>query len=166
MSARKQGQPTTSEVMEALDQVMDPEIPVVSVIGMGLIRDVSVTDDGVTVQLTPTFSGCPALHVIRADIESKVRSLGVDHVTVETVLNPPWTSDWISEEARSKLKAFGLAPPPVHGGRVELIFFDQVNCPYCDSEDTILKNGFGPTLCRAIYYCRACQQPFEQFKAL
>lgn len=159
-------QPSTSTILEALNRVMDPEIPVVSIVEMVLIRDVSVRRDGVTVKMTPTFSGCPALHVIKADIENCIRDMGIENVKVETVLDPPWTSDWISDLARAKLKQFGLAPPSRHGGRVELTFYDTVVCPYCDSQNTNIKNDFGPTLCRANCYCNNCQQPFEQFKAL
>ena len=153
-------------ITRALDQVMDPEIPVVSVVDMGIIRDVTVNDEGVTVKMTPTFSGCPALEVIKSEIAKCVRDLGEDRVCVETVLDPPWTTDWITENAREKLKGFGLAPPKRHKGRLEVTFFHNVDCPYCDSSQTTLKNAFGPTLCRSIYYCNACQQPFEQFKAL
>ena len=153
-------------VWQALEEVKDPEIPVVSVVELGVVRDVIVEGDGVVVKMTPTFSGCPALHVIERDIEAKVRSLEVGDVTVETVLYPPWTTDWITDEGRQKLKGFGLAPPMKHGGRLEITFYDLAACPYCDSADTTIKNTFGPTLCRAIYYCNECQQPFEQFKAL
>lgn len=154
------------EIWQALEEVKDPEIPVVSVVGLGIVRDVIVEEEDVTVKMTPTFSGCPALHVIERDIEAKVRSLAVGEVTVETVLYPPWTTDWITDEARQKLKEFGLAPPMKHGGNLEITFYDLATCPYCDSANTTIKNTFGPTLCRAIYYCNDCQQPFEQFKAL
>jgi ring-1,2-phenylacetyl-CoA epoxidase subunit PaaD len=153
-------------VWQALEEVKDPEIPVVSVVELGVVRDVIVEGDDVVVKMTPTFSGCPALHVIERDIEAKVRSLDVGDVTVKTVLYPPWTTDWITDEGRQKLKGFGLAPPMKHGGRLEITFYDLAACPYCDSADTTIKNTFGPTLCRAIYYCNECQQPFEQFKAL
>ncbi|HSH01597.1 MAG TPA: 1,2-phenylacetyl-CoA epoxidase subunit PaaD [Anaerolineae bacterium] len=159
---------TTDTIWEALQTVKDPEIPVVSVIEMGIVREVTVDDDlgAVHVKMTPTFSGCPALDVMRRDIETAVRELGVTAVTVETILTPPWTSDWITEEARVKLKAFGLAPPPCHGGNIEITFFDVVPCPRCDSKNTSIRNTFGSTLCRAIYYCNECQDAFEQFKPL
>lgn len=157
---------TEESVWQALQDVKDPEIPVVSVVEMGIVREVHVDGDAARVIMTPTFSGCPALHVMRADIEAKIRALGFDSVVVETTLHPPWSSDWITESGRRKLKEFGLAPPPKHGGDVPVTFYEPVACPYCDSENTIVKNTFGPTLCRAIYYCQACQQPFEQFKAL
>src|SRR5690606_5902712 len=137
-----------------------------SVVEMGIVREVTVGEDDVLVKMTPTFSGCPALHVMQEEIEQRVQALGVEKVTVETVLYPPWGSDWITDEARQKLKGFGLAPPPRHGGRVPVTFHEPVACPYCDSKNTSVKNTFGPTLCRAIYYCNECQQPFEQFKAL
>jgi ring-1,2-phenylacetyl-CoA epoxidase subunit PaaD len=157
---------SSSRILEALEKVMDPEIPVISIVEMGLIRDVSVEQDRVTVQMTPTFSGCPALQTIKDDIEHCVRDLGGETVVVETVLDPPWSSDWITDQGREKLRKFGLAPPPKHGGRIEVTFFESATCPYCDSQRTVIKNDFGPTLCRSIYYCNSCQQPFEQFKAL
>ncbi len=153
-------------IWAALAEVADPEIPVVSLVEMGIVRGVALDGQEVTVSITPTFSGCPALHTMQADIVARLKALGCASVRVETVLHPPWSSDWISDEARQKLKAFGLAPPQRHGGNVTVTFFAPVSCPYCDSANTSVKNNFGPTLCRAIYYCHDCQQPFEQFKAL
>lgn len=153
-------------VWRALEKVKDPEIPVVSVVEMGIVREVRVEGDAVTVTMTPTFSGCPALDVMEREIAAAVRALGAAPVTVETVLHPPWTSEWISEQAREKLKLFGLAPPPRHDGNVAVTFYEPVPCPRCDSKDTVVRNTFGSTLCRAIYYCNVCQEPFEQFKAL
>ena len=155
---------SVDQIWQALNDVKDPEIPVVSVVEMGIVREVAVSDDKVTVTMTPTFSGCPALHVMKAEIENRIRQLGVEKVEVSVALTPRWTTDWITDEARAKLKAFGLAPPPVHYGDFNVIFLDVATCPYCGSNDTTLKNTFGPTLCRTIYYCNACQQPFEQFK--
>jgi len=155
---------TPDQIWLALDEVKDPEIPVVSVVEMGIVRKVAVAEGKVTVTMTPTFSGCPALHVMKADIENRLRQLGIETVEVIVILTPRWTTDWITEEARAKLKAFGLGPPPRHNGDVEIFFLDIALCPYCGSNHTTLKNTFGPTLCRTIYYCNACQQPFEQFK--
>lgn len=155
---------TADQIWLALDEVKDPEIPVVSVVEMGIVREVAVAEGKVTVTMTPTFSGCPALHVMKAGIEKHIRQLGAETVEVIVALTPRWTTDWITEEARAKLKAFGLGPPPRHNGNVEILFHDAAICPYCGSNDTALKNTFGPTLCRTIYYCNACQQPFEQFK--
>lgn len=159
---------TTQQIWDSLTEVMDPEIPVVSLVDMGIIRDVAVDGDAnaVTVTMTPTFSGCPALVEMQTLIRDKVRGLGVPTVEVATTLSPPWTTDWITEAGRAKLKAFGLAPPQRHGGNVVMTFFDVVPCPYCDSTNTTLKNSFGSTLCRAIWYCNDCLDSFEQFKPL
>jgi ring-1,2-phenylacetyl-CoA epoxidase subunit PaaD len=155
------------EIWQALIGVMDPEIPVVSVVDMGIVRDVEVNPDGVVVTMTPTFAGCPALDVMRRDIEAAVRRLGVEQVTVHTTLNPPWSTEWISEAGREKLRQFGLAPPPRHTGNVaEVAFFDVAQCPRCGSTRTSLRNAFGPTLCRMIWFCEDCRDAFEQFKPL
>jgi ring-1,2-phenylacetyl-CoA epoxidase subunit PaaD len=154
-------------IWQLLDDVKDPEIPVVSLVEMGIVREVKVSsDNGVTVIITPTFSGCPALQTMKADIAERLKSAGVELVAVETVYSPPWTTEWISDEAREKMRAFGLAPAPRHGGNFEITFLDEVACPYCGSHNTSLRNSFGSTLCRMIFYCNACQQPFEQFKPL
>lgn len=157
---------TEEQVWQALKEVMDPEIPVVSLVDLGVVRDVQVEGDRVTVTMTPTFSGCPALAVMQQALREKVLALGAAEVEVRTVLEPAWSSDWIRPEAREKLRKFGLAPPPVHGGELNIALEEPVACPYCGSYNTTLKNSFGSTLCRAIYYCNACQQPFEQFKPL
>ncbi len=157
---------TVQAIWNALYEVPDPEIPVVSLVEMGIVREVRLLPDMVQVTMTPTFSGCPALKVMEETIEAKLREIGFSRVVVKTTLSPPWTSDWITDTARNKLKAFGLAPPARHGGSIEVTFFDPVACPYCDSTNTDIKNSFGSTLCRAIYYCNDCRQPFEQFKPL
>lgn len=159
---------TKESIWEALNEVKDPEIPVVSLVEMGIVRDVNLDETGhVIIKMTPTFSGCPALDVMRRDIIAKIEALGFNDVKVEMVLNPPWSTDWIEEAARLKLKQFGLAPPPRHGGDSNVIlFFDEVLCPRCNSTNTALQNSFGPTLCRAIYTCNDCREPFEQFKPL
>jgi ring-1,2-phenylacetyl-CoA epoxidase subunit PaaD len=153
-------------IWRALEAVKDPEIPVVSVVELGVVRSVAVEGGRVTVTITPTFAGCPALHVMQSEIEAAVRRLGAEAVTVRLALSPPWTTDWLSDATRAKLKAFGLAPPPRHNGLIQIMFDERAECPYCGSDQTELKNAFGPTLCRALYYCHACRQPFEQFKPL
>jgi len=158
---------TAEAVREALTHVMDPEIPIISVVDMGIIRDVEITPEGVNVTMTPTFSGCPALDVMRRDIEAAVRGLGVAQVTVRVDLAPAWSTEAISDEGREKLRRFGLAPPPRHAGDpVAVAFFDVAECPRCGSTNTTLRNAFGPTLCRMIWYCNECRDAFEQFKAL
>lgn len=157
---------TEAAAWKILEDVTDPEIPVVSLIEMGIIRAVRVDGEQITVKMTPTFSGCPALTVMIEDIERALRAAGAPAVEVKTVLSPPWSSDWITASGRAKLKAFGLAPPPQHGGNMVVTFFEPVACPRCDSTHTTIRNSFGPTLCRAIYYCEDCQEPFEQFKPI
>ncbi len=157
---------TEQDIWQALDEIPDPEIPVVSLVEMGIIREVELAGDGVAVTMTPTFSGCPALEVMKTDIKQKLTGLGLQPVEVRQTLDPPWSTDWITDAARQKLKSFGLAPPHKHGGDFEITLYASATCPYCDSTNTTLKNSFGPTLCRAIYYCNNCHQPFEQFKPL
>lgn len=158
---------TTAHIWQALEEVKDPELPHVSVVEMGIVREVQLEAGCVHVKMTPTFSGCPALDVMRRDIAAKVRELGFAQVTVETVLHPPWTSDWIADSARDKLQQLGIAPPIRHGGNlIPIAFLDVVTCPRCGSTNTILKNAFGPTLCKSVWYCQQCQDGFEQFKAL
>jgi ring-1,2-phenylacetyl-CoA epoxidase subunit PaaD len=158
--------PSLERIWEELSRVMDPEIPVVSLVDLGIVREVAYQDEGLVVSLAPTFAGCPALEVMRQSVLQRMADLGLTRVTVKVVLSPPWTTDSIAPQARQKLKAFGLAPPPMHRGQVEILFAEQAVCPHCDSADTELKNSFGPTPCRAIYVCNSCRQPFEQFKPL
>jgi ring-1,2-phenylacetyl-CoA epoxidase subunit PaaD len=155
-----------ARVWQALDEVKDPEIPVISVVELGVVRSVEVEGQAVRVAITPTFAGCPALHVMRAEIVARLRRLGAVEVDVRLELDPPWTTDLIAEPARARLKAFGLAPPPRHGGLITLTFDEPAACPYCGSARTELKNAFGPTPCRAMHYCLDCRQAFEQFKPL
>lgn len=166
METDKVDQSLERTVWQLLDQVKDPEIPVVSVVEMGIVRAVKVFEDRIQVTMTPTFSGCPALQAMQTDIKNSLSAAGYAKVEIRITHNPPWTSDWITPEARQKLKDFGLAPPPVHAGNFEILLLDTVACPYCDSVNTSVKNTFGSTLCRAIYYCNDCQQAFEQFKPL
>jgi len=153
-----------SEIWDALNTVMDPEIPNVSLVEMVIIDEVRVEGVTVHVVMIPTFSGCPALDVMRDDVENTIMSLGF-HAEV-SIARKPWSTDRISESARNKMKTIGLAPPKQHGGNVEWELFSPVPCPWCTSENTTIENQFGPTLCRAMYYCNECQQPFEQFKPL
>jgi len=158
---------TLDTIWQALQEVTDPEIPVISIVEMGIVRDVILSKEGATVKMTPTFAGCPALHVIQRDISTKLQQMGLEAVSVELVLSPPWSSDWISDGGREKLRQFGLAPPPKHGGDlISVAFLDVAKCPRCDSTNTVIKNAFGPTLCRMIWYCNDCLDAFEQFKPL
>lgn len=153
-------------VWTALEAVMDPEIPVLSLLEMGIIRKVELQGDAATVTITPTFSGCPALRVMQKNIADTVQSLGYTQVDVRVSLSPPWSTDWISPEGREKLRAFGIAPPHRHNGEIEAALLQPVTCPHCGSIKTTLRNSFGPTPCRMIFTCKDCQEPFEQFKPL
>jgi ring-1,2-phenylacetyl-CoA epoxidase subunit PaaD len=158
---------TVPQVWQALEAVKDPELPLVSVVEMGIVRAVQVEGNTALVKMTPTFSGCPALEVMHREIEAGVRALGFTHVIVETVLDPPWSSDWIADSAREKLKNLGIAPPVRHHGNlIPVAFLDVATCPRCGSTNTVLKNAFGPTLCKSVWYCHTCQDGFEQFKPL
>jgi ring-1,2-phenylacetyl-CoA epoxidase subunit PaaD len=157
------------DIWEYLAEVKDPEVPVLSVVDLGIVRDVRVTPAGVTVVITPTYSGCPAMKVIEEDIVAGLEAHGVSPVTIETVFSPAWTSDWISAEARAKLVAYGIAAPGStadEGGLVTLTRRSPVACPYCKSTRTTLKSEFGSTACKSINFCNDCQQPFEQFKTI
>lgn len=161
---------TRDALLAVLDEVMDPEVPVLSVRELGIVRDVDVDDAGaVTVTVTPTYSGCPAIRVIEQDILSALGRAGYPDVRVRTTYAPAWTTDWIAPEARAKLKAYGIAPPGMaeSGDLVQLHRRRAaVQCPYCDSYETELRSEFGSTACKAVCWCRSCLQPFEEFKAI
>lgn len=145
------------QVLEWLAEVADPEIPVLSIMDLGIVRDVDC-GDRITVSLTPTYSGCPATEAIEASVVAALADQGVEDVRVERVLSPPWTTDWISEEGREKLRVYGIAPPQRQ---------DQpITCPRCESEQTERVSEFGSTACKAAYRCCVCLEPFEYFKCL
>jgi ring-1,2-phenylacetyl-CoA epoxidase subunit PaaD len=157
---------TKEQVLTALQDVKDPEIPMVSIVELGIVAEILIEGKNVRVKITPTFAGCPAVDVMRTEAEKRLRALGVDEARVEITFDPPWNSDRISADGRRKLKEFGLAPPRPHFGHVDLIQLELISCPFCGSADTTLESAFGSTLCRAMHYCRNCQQSFEQFKPL
>lgn len=159
--------PEQQRAWDAVAGVNDPEIPPLSIIDLGMIVDVSVTGDRATVKMTPTFAACPALDLIRTQIADALHEAGFSDARVETVYDPPWTTDRITPQGLRKLKEFGLAPPPRIGDReLVQIRIDKVACPHCDSTNTTLESAFGPTLCRSIHYCNACLQSFEHMKPL
>lgn len=164
------GQPSREEVLAVLDGVMDPEVPVLSVRELGIVRDVEISAEGtVTVVVTPTYSGCPAIRVIEQDITAALNAAGITDSRVRTTYAPAWTTDWIEPTARAKLKAYGIAPPgrAESGALVQLLRARAaVQCPYCESFETELRSEFGSTACKSVCWCRACRQPFEQFKAI
>ena len=157
---------TAERVWKALGEIPDPEIPVLSLVDLGVVRDVEVDGDHVHVGFTPTFLGCPAVEVMREQMAERIRELGAEP-NVEVLTENGWTSDRITAEGRRKLVESGFAPPSGRSPATLLqIQTSPHPCPYCDSTDTRLENIFGPTPCRSIRYCNACRQPFEQFKTL
>jgi ring-1,2-phenylacetyl-CoA epoxidase subunit PaaD len=159
---------TADHVWNALAEISDPEIPVVSLVDLGVIRDVEVDGERVRVGFTPTFLGCPALEVMREQMAERIRALGAEP-QVDVVVEDSWTTDRITPSGRRKLEEAGLAPPgprPAAGPTLVQLRAHAFRCPYCGSTDTRLDNLFGPTPCRSIRYCKACRQPFEQFKTV
>ena len=163
--------PTREQVLGWLEGVKDPEVPVLSVVELGVVRDAVIDrHGGVTVTITPTYSGCPAMRVIEDSIREALELRGVTQVSVRTIFSPAWTTDWMPETARSKLEAYGIAPP----GRVDA--FDELvplrrssagpRCPVCKSSRTTLRSAFASTACKALWVCEECTQPFEQFKEI
>jgi len=156
------------DVWAALAEIPDPEIPVISLVDLGVIKNVAVDDGNVQIDFTPTFMGCPALETMQREMQSKVQALGA-HAEVRVILDDSWSTDRITPEGREKLRVAGFAPPaPRTAGKLDLVQLQgrAFRCPYCGSSDTRLDNLFGPTPCRSIRYCNACRQPFEQFKTL
>ena len=158
---------TADEVWEALAEIPDPEIPVISLVDLGVVKNVEVENGTVHVDFTPTFMGCPALEVMQHAMEARIAALGVEP-DVSVRLDDSWSTDDITAEGREKLRAAGFAPPaPRPAGRMELVQLQRgFRCPYCGSTSTKLENLFGPTPCRSIRYCDDCRQPFEQFKTI
>jgi ring-1,2-phenylacetyl-CoA epoxidase subunit PaaD len=149
-----------------LEDVKDPEIPVLSLVDLGVITSITSDSSGVKIELTPTFVGCPALDMMKEEIIATLRGKGVTKVDVEVSFREIWTSDRISEKGKEALKKFGLAPPPSRQMFADLEILEHAVCPRCDGTNTEMKNSFGPTLCRSIHFCHDCQEAFEQFKPL
>lgn len=150
-----------------LETVTDPEIPVLTVVDMGVVRDVKVAPDGgVEIVITPTYSGCPAMNTIEMEIRATVKNAGYSPVKVTTILSPAWTTQWLSESGRRKLEAYGIAPPVEETSDKRALFSDEkvVPCPRCGSTHTKLLSQFGSTACKALYQCQDCLEPFDYFK--
>lgn len=157
---------TTEQIYTWLEEVKDPEIPVLSLVDLGVITDVELMENGVRIEMTPTFVGCPALDFMKTEIIEVLEKHGIKNTTIDVTFRKPWTSDMITEKGKQALKKFGLAPPPSRELFTELEVLEHAVCPRCDGTDTDLKNTFGPTLCRSIHYCNTCKEAFEQFKPL
>ena len=157
---------TREKVWAVAAEVTDPEIPVLSIADLGVLRDVRVSETGVEVVITPTYSGCPAMNMIALEIELALEKAGLGPVRVKTVLAPAWTTDWMSQAGRDKLRAYGIAPPSGSAGRRALFGVEQVACPHCGSTETTRISEFGSTACKALWKCQDCLEPFDQFKCL
>ncbi len=157
---------TEADILSWLEEVKDPEIPVLSLIDLGVIRKVAIEDTKVIVTMTPTFSGCPAIDMMKDDICEVLGEHGIDDCQVNVTFKDHWNSDMITEKGRKAIKQFGIAPPPANTLVLDLDILENINCPHCDSDNTELKTPFGPTLCRSMHYCHSCRQAFEQFKPL
>jgi ring-1,2-phenylacetyl-CoA epoxidase subunit PaaD len=164
--------PSISDIYKILEQVSDPEIPVLSILDLGIVRDVQTNESETIVTITPTYSGCPAMDAIATDIKLSLIANGIQNVSIQYTLDPAWTTDWMSESGKEKLKAYGIAPPQrmsgdAHSARIQSLLFEgeiPVPCPRCQSEDTKLMSQFGSTACKALYQCNDCKEPFDHFK--
>lgn len=162
---------TKSDIWSWLEEVIDPEIPVLNIVEMGIVRDVEIQDDQVTVKITPTYSGCPAMNAIEMDIRKKLKEKNISNFDVRTDFKESWTTDWMTDHARTKLKDYGIAPPEDTEKSDDFLTILKgsqkvVPCPYCDSMNTELQSEFGSTACKSQYYCNSCNQPFEHFKCI
>lgn len=153
---------TLTDIRNLLSEIPDPEIPVISIIDLGILRDVRKDKEGFTIVITPTYSGCPAMDMITLSIRMKMKEAGIHHFRIETQLSPAWTTEWISEEGKRKLKEFGIAPP--QGGTSEDLATAHPPCPQCGSRHTELVSSFGSTACKALFRCLDCKEPFDYFK--
>jgi ring-1,2-phenylacetyl-CoA epoxidase subunit PaaD len=161
----------TAALLDVLHGVPDPEVPALDIVELGIVRKVELRPDGVVaVDVTPTYSGCPAMQTIEDEILAALRASGHERVELRTVYSPAWTTDWLTDEAKAKLKAYGIAPPGRTDAEPTLVpltsTIRRAPCPYCGSSNTERKSEFGSTACKAIHYCHHCRQPFEEFKAL
>lgn len=150
--------PSIAEIWDWLDDVPDPEIPAISLVDLGIIRDVRWNDDRLEVTVTPTYSGCPATSIINLDIETALREKGVEKIELKRQLSPAWTTNWITERGRKRLEKYGIAPPQAAGG--------PERCPHCGDSDVERISQFGSTPCKAQWRCKACLEPFDYFKCI
>ena len=155
---------TTEQIWQLMETVYDPEIPVLSVVDLGIIRDVSVDENGINVAITPTYSGCPAMDVIAMNIRMALVKEGFPSINISHQLSPAWTTDWMTEIGKQKLKSYGIAPPVAKSFDAAYLENLLVQCPLCHSDNTKLISQFGSTACKALYQCNDCREPFDYFK--
>lgn len=155
------------KIWEYLEEVSDPEIPVLTIVDLGVVREVNIQEDNYNIVITPTYSGCPAMKVIEEDIIQKLNEKGIKNVTVDLVLSPAWTTDWLTESGKNKLREYGIAPPENEVDK-SVLFAEPtiVPCPKCGSKNTTMVSQFGSTACKAHYNCKNCLEPFDYFKCL
>ncbi|MBL7949672.1 MAG: 1,2-phenylacetyl-CoA epoxidase subunit PaaD [Bacteroidota bacterium] len=157
---------TTDQVWRILEEIPDPEIPVISIVDLGIAREVNIHDTGVEICITPTYSGCPAMHAIENDIVRKLTEEGIPNVRVRMVYSPVWTTDWITDAAKERLRQYGIAPPEKSTTNKGALLGKtrEVACPRCGAKHTSLVSEFGSTACKALYRCEVCKEPFDHFK--
>ena len=154
----------TQRAWKAAGRVVDPEIPVLTIADLGVLRNVTVREGRVEVTITPTYSGCPAMNMIALEIELALEREGFHGSKIRTVLSPAWTTDWMSEDGRRKLRDYGIAPPKPASSRRALFGVERISCPQCGSDDTEVLSEFGSTACKALWRCKTCREPFDYFK--
>ena len=157
---------SSQQIWDLLGTIPDPEVPVISIVELGVVRNVEVEEEGVVITMTPTYNGCPAMKMMEDDIRTALAGEGIQQVKIKMVFKPAWTTNWLSEASKQKLEAYGIAPP-TENTKSHLPFAGKasvVNCPFCKSGQTKLTSQFGSTACKALYYCDSCHQPFEHFK--
>jgi ring-1,2-phenylacetyl-CoA epoxidase subunit PaaD len=154
------------KILELLKEVKDPEVPVLDIVELGVVRDVEFEDGNVRIVITPTYSGCPAMRAIEDEITATLLKNGIKNSSTRTIFSPPWTTDWMSDKTKNKLKEYGIAPPGKTTAELVDLNTTTTICPFCNSENTELKSEFGSTACKSLHYCKECDQPFEHFKCL
>lgn len=154
-------------IQELLGQVNDPEVPVLSILDLGIVRQVIIQDNVYQIKISPTYSGCPAMDTIQDDISSILKENGIENFEIQQVLSPPWTTDWMTENGKKKLEEYGIAPPVGSASKLSIFGNDDIiPCPKCKSKNTKLISQFGSTACKALYQCEDCLEPFDYFKCI
>lgn len=158
--------PSATEIWAWLREIADPEVPALSIVDLGIVRDVRTEPEEVTITITPTYSACPAMDMIAAEIRSSLKAHGVENLRLETKLSPAWTTDWLSNDAKQRLREYGIAPPQavISADAIKPAAEPQPACPHCGSESTMLVSRYGSSLCKALYKCLNCLEPFDAFK--